>query len=167
LTARAAAGPSGALVVRAVSSRPRLYYRLDAPLDSTGRFVWEPTIVAGSQVRLEPHEFKAIVCVASCDVPEPKLVAVSISDGPLPATRGVTLTLRSSLDLKQLFLTITRVGQKSPSLDQDVLQGRQLPAGAARDEFVELKRGQYSIRAVAVPSGSNAIDEVRATLIVP
>lgn len=158
---------AGAARLRVVSSRQRQYYRMDTSLDGGGKFAWRRDVIDHPGVHLMPHEVKAIACQGSCDVAEPRLLPVSISDAPATATKGVTLWLRAALDLKQLFVTVERLSDRKAELSEDLLFKQQpLPAGAAKELFMTLKPGQYRLRATAVPTGNNAIDEFRALLVV-
>lgn len=158
---------TAAISLRVLSSRQRQYYRMDAVLDPKSRFVWPRDVVDHSQVRLTPHEVKAIACEKTCDVSEPRLVPVSISEGGQVASNGVTLWMRAALDLRQLFVSVERESDRSPVFpNEEVLAGQTLPAGAPIDVFLPLKPGAYRLRATAVPIGDNAIDEMKAILLI-
>jgi hypothetical protein len=160
-------GSASAISLRVLSSRQRQYYRMDAVLDAKSPFIWPRDVVDHSQVKLTPHEVKAIACERTCDVSEPRLIPVSITEGGQVPSDGVTLWMRAALDLRQLFVLVEREPDKASVLaNVDVLDRQMLPAGAAKDVFLPLKPGVYRLRATAVPTGSNAIDEMKAILLI-
>jgi hypothetical protein len=162
-----ARGSTAAISLRVLSSRQRQYYRMDAVLGTGTQFVWPRDIVEDHQVRLMAHEAKAIACERICDVSEPRLMPVSITEGRQVPSNGITLWMRAALDLRQLFVFVEGEHDRKPVLpNEDVLEGRMLPAGAAKDVFLGLGQGVYRLRATAVPIGNNAIDEMKAILVV-
>jgi hypothetical protein len=162
------AGHASAIAIRVLSSRPRLYYRMDAKLASATRFVWKREILDNSRVTLGPREIKALLCEESCDKKVPKVFPASITEGRAPPSGGVTLWFRAAIDLRKLFITLQRRPNGKTALkNTDVLEGRLLPAGAAKDVFVTLRSGTYDLRALAVPVGASAMDQVRARIVIP
>jgi hypothetical protein len=157
------------LSIRILSSRPRQYYRMDATLQSGSRFIWKRDIIDNPAVKLGPTDVKALLCESSCSVPEPKIFPASIVETKAPQSQGITLWFRAAVDLRKLFVTLRRVQGPSGGEfeDTDVLSGRLLPAGAAKDVFAVLKSGAYTLKATAVPAGAQAMDEVRAQITVP
>lgn len=157
-----------ALALRVLSSRPRQYYRLDAKLAPGGRFQWNCAILDNSAVRLAPTDVKALLCEPTCDSAEPRIFPASITDSRPPASQGVTLWLRAAVDLNQLFITLQGAPNQNTGFNNiDVLNKRLLPAGAAFSVFAKLKSGTYALRATAVPDGKNAMDEIRAQIVIP
>jgi hypothetical protein len=78
------------------------------------------------------------------------------------------LWFRAAIDLRKLFITLQRLPNGKTALkNTDVLEGRLLPAGAAKDVFVTLRSGTYDLRALAVPVGASAMDQVRARIVIP
>lgn len=165
VTPRTASTP---IRLRVVSAKQRQYYRMDAAVPAGGRFTWKRDVIDHSGVMLEPQNTKAIACEGDCERAEPTLLAVSIAETPQAPSPVVSIWLRASLDLSQLNVTLERKGSPKPEMaNVEVLQQRVMPAGAARPIEVKLAPGIYSFRATAVPIGQNAVDEVRATLVVP
>ncbi len=163
-------GSAASLNLRVLSSRTRLYYRMDTSFAPGTRFLWKRDVIDDPSVRLQPTEMKALLCEGSCSSREPVVAPVSISESAQtpPKQGGITFWFRAAVELKQLFVTIENQGSKTAVMkNEDVLEGRLLPAGAAKDVFVPLKKGAYTLRATAVPSGDNARDQARAKIIVP
>lgn len=161
--------PGAALALRVISSRPRQYYRMDATLHSGSSFVWKRDIIDNPAIHLTPPDAKALLCETSCGVANPKIFPVSIVETKAPPSQGITLWFRAAVDLKQLFITLrpTRGQARTDFEESDVLEGRLLPAGAPKDVFATLKSGAYTLKAIAVPAGAEAMNEVRAQVIVP
>jgi hypothetical protein len=156
-----------AISLRVLSSRQRQYYRMDTVLGPKAQFIWPRDVVDHSQVRLTPHDVKAIACEKTCDASEPRLVPVSISEDAQAPAGGITLWMRAALDLRQLFVLVERESDRKPVMaNEEVLEGRMLPAGAPKDVFLELAPGVYRLRATAVPIGNSAIDEMKAVLLI-
>lgn len=157
-----------ALALRVLSSRPRHQYRMDATLRSGASFVWKRDIIDNPAIQLTPADAKALLCETSCDVANPKIFPVSIVETKAPPSQGITLWFRAAVDLKQLFITLRPVGDqaKTEFEESDILDGRLLPAGAAKDVFAILKNGAYTLNAIAVPQGAEPMNEVRAQIIV-
>jgi hypothetical protein len=157
-----------ALAVRVLSSRPRQYYRMDARIAPGARFIWKRDIADNPAVRLAPGDVKVLLCENSCDSAALKVVPASVAESRAPSSKVITLWFRAAVDLRHLYVTLHRQpGQTAAMQDADVLAGRMLPAGAAKDVLAALKPGTYSLKATAVPADPNAMDEVRAQIIVP
>ena len=161
-------GASATVMLRVLSTRQRHYYRMDAVIDPKTRYVWPRDVLDSPQVRLTPNDLKAIACEGSCDRNEPRLIPVSITDGPTVPSSGVSVWLRAALDLQQLFVLIERDGDKAQVLpNEEILAGQVLPAGAPKEVFVPLGPGIYRLRATGVPVGQSAVDETKAVILVP
>ncbi len=167
LTVTSAAQSGAALALRVLSSRPRQYYRMDATLHGSS-FVWKRDVIDNPAIQLTPSEAKALLCETSCSVANPKIYPVSIVEAKASRSQGITLWFRAAVDIKQLFITLRPIGGQANTEfeESDVLDGRMLPAGAAKDVFAILKSGSYSLKAIAVPVGAEAMDEVRAQIII-
>ncbi len=156
-------------MVRVLSTKPRQYYRLDAPLDAKGGFTWPRTLIDHPRIRLEPVNTKAMACERSCDTPLPRLYPVTISESAARPSGGVTVWFRAGVDLSQLLVTVSRVerGARKPVLERtDLLAGRTLIAGVAKDLILEASAGSFVVKAIAVPKGGSSMDEVEAELVL-
>jgi hypothetical protein len=158
-----------ALSLRILSSRPRQYYRLDANLTSGAAFLWKRDVIDNSALQLGPNDIKALLCDKSCSVREPKIYPVSIVEDKAPRSEGVSFWFRAAVDLKAIFVSISPApGQKGSGVEEnDILEGRTLPAGAPASVFAPLKPGTYVLKATAVPLEAVAIDEIRAKIVAP
>ncbi len=115
--------PAKVLNFRVLSSRTRLYYRMDASFPQGTRFVWKRDVISAPSIQLKPSEVKGLLCDGPCNVPEPTVLPVSISEKKAPKTQGITLWFRAAVDLKQLFLSIENsTSNVSVLKDKDVLE---------------------------------------------
>jgi hypothetical protein len=151
-----------------VSSRIRHYYRLDAMLDARNRFIWPRDVIQDTKVALTPRDIKGYACEQCDPKKELRLFPISVFDRSPPTSKETTIWLRAALDLKELFISLHMDGRKKPLIDnEDYLGGRILVAGEPVDVIQELPKGVYRFRATAVPARLGAVDEVKATIIIP
>lgn len=159
--------PGKDLKLRILSTRPQHYYRLDASLGAAARFTWKRDIIDHVRVGLKPAEVAALLCEGACEKPVPLIYPVSIAEGTAQQVAGITVRMRAALDLKSLLVTVTSNGAPLPHLNnQNILDRSTLPGGVAKSLFLDLGAGTYELRAMAIPIGSNAPDEVRATIVL-
>jgi hypothetical protein len=161
---------SSSVALRILSTKARQYYRLDATLDGKGQFAWPRTLIDHPRIRLEPSHAKALACDKSCEGSALRIYPVAIVEqGKSAPASGVTLWLRAGADLDQLRVTVSSSDKKvtKPIMDNtDVLAGRTLFAGVPQEIFLPIKAGSYRMKALAVPKGNSAMDEVQAELVV-
>jgi len=168
------------LRVRVLSRRPSLYYRMDAGLPATGRLLWPRDVINQDSVHLVDAQVLALVCVGTCDSPEPKIVPVqvggSVQDANASSKRvaggrtQVKIWFRAGLNLKQLNVRIERNDTRKVVVPDTNLLGNVgvLPAAIAIGAWFSFdKPGAYRLSATAVPDGESAEDSIVATLLVP
>lgn len=161
--------PRAKLGLRILSTKPRQYYRLDGVMAANGTFAWSRDVMDHARIRLEPSNVKAVACEQSCETKGARLYPISIAEGRVAASNGITIWFRAGVDLAQLFVSVSGAGanvKKVMMANAEVLSGRSMPAGVAKDVFLTLTPGVYTVRATAVPKGDNAVDEIQSDVVV-
>lgn len=155
------------LNLRIVSRQPQKYYRLDASLGLASKFIWKRDVINDVRVGISQYDIAALMCEGSCETKALRIYPVAIAEHISAPVIGATVWLRSAVNLKKLAVTVEGEHGILPHLNgRDVLEGAELPGGIAKDVFLDVPAGEYRLRAVALPSGANAPDEARATLVL-
>jgi hypothetical protein len=158
---------AGDLKLRILSTKPQLYYRLDASLDSKGQFLWKRNIVDDVRVGLKPADIAALICAGSCEKSSPTIYPAALTEKATQSVDGITIRMRAALDLKELLVTVESGGAPLPNFNKkNVLDMGALPGGVAKNIFLDVGPGTYQLRALAIPVGTNASDEARAMIII-
>lgn len=180
--------------VRALSTRRRLYYRMDAELNNAGTFMWAREVIDHDEVRLRPHELALMACKDACDVRVREIYPVSLTGAELVPddnlrvtanqrpTQRPTLVFLSEVDLEALYITCVDNERNISihSCNKDVASEGGLniesenelesivPAGTPIPVAVDLDAGYYKLEAVALPRGMIVpLDRVTATIVLP
>lgn len=165
LDVRSAPGVS----VRALSTRRRLHYRMDATVPETGVFQWQGALFGHPRIGLRGREIVFLGCDGACERPVPRLHPVSVAgrDREPPEAGRLTLVLMAGVELEELHVFLRGAA------GEILLDGRDelatvLPAATPVALLLdELEPGQeYAFEAIAVPRGRVALDRVAATLVV-
>lgn len=155
--------------VRALSTRRRLYYRMDATVPESGVFQWQGALFGHPRIGLRGREIVFLGCDGACERPAPRLHPVSVAgrDREPPEAGRLTLVLMAGVELEELHVFLRA------ATGELLLDGRNelvtvLPAATPVALLLdELEPGQeYAFEAIAVPRGSVALDRVAATLVV-
>ena len=163
----AVAAGAGDLKLRVLSTKPQLYYRLDATLDPKGQFLWKRNIVDHVRVGLKPADIAALICAGACEKSSPIIYPAAITERETQAVDGITIRMRAALDLKELLVTVESGGAPLPNFNKkNVLDMGTLPGGVTKNVFLDVGPGTYQLRALAIPVGTNASDEARAVIII-
>jgi hypothetical protein len=152
--------------LKAVSTRHRHYYRMDARHPGKGEFLWPTELLRHPQILVEPGELAMLACLGACGGREPRLAPVSVGEtGPGPR-RPPILLVRAAVDLAELHVGLIRATDGAVLVEREMLAGRTVSAGVPF--AIPLREvagpGDYRLRLVAVPMNEAAIDEARAVL---
>jgi hypothetical protein len=173
--------PAGRTVfIRAISTKFRQHYRMDAQVSSATSFLWDRDIL--NKILTHHEELVMTACYRvtaesggsesnACSEPNMQLLPISIvADGSV-SQPPPEIVLSAGVDLSKLYIRLTRIPDGKVVIDDlEVLRGR--PLLALTPYRFPLSRfwqtGSYQIRVTGVPRDEAvAVDASSARLSIP
>lgn len=157
------------ILLHAVSTRFRQYYRMDARFQSSDSFLWDRTVLNQQQIALQPDELAMIACDAPCNETNLRLLPVSLVADVAAPPEAPQMVFISNVDVSKLSIHLVRLPD-GKATDDEILRGRLLLA--LTPEHFLLKKpwqtGDYRLTVTAIPRyADSAVDSVTVVIFLP